>query len=48
MLFMDDKQTLFPRQPVKERDIEIAREHDKQRKKGQNKFMPQSVEMKTL
>ena len=33
MLFRDDRQTSFPRQPVTERDIEIVREHDEQRKK---------------
>ena len=48
MLFRDDKQTSFPRQPVTERDIEIAREHDEQRKRGQNKSMAQSIEKKTL
>ena len=30
MLFSNDKHTSFPRQSVRERDIEIAREHDEQ------------------
>lgn len=32
MLFRDDKQTSFPRQPVRKVDTEMARDHDEQRK----------------
>ena len=49
MLFRDDKQTSFPRQPVRKVDTEMARDHDEQeRQTEQNKSMPQSIEKKML
>ena len=44
MLFRDDKQTLFPRQPVTERVIEIATEHDDQQKKHRTEQINASKE----